>query len=93
LFRTFYKPILLTPNYAKKEKSWIKNEEPSTRCSEARKKQINISSLKSFVAQNYPAGSPLQIVLVDEENVLSLEAFLAKLPVWLKLSNFANKKT
>jgi hypothetical protein len=49
---------------------------------------VNISTLKQFVAKNYPIGSPLQVVLVGEDDVLSVEAFLAKTPIWLKLSHF-----
>jgi hypothetical protein len=47
---------------------------------------VNISNLKDFVAKNYPPGSPLKVVFFCEEDVLSVEAFLAKLPIWDKLS-------
>jgi hypothetical protein len=52
----------------------------------ANPRAINISKLKEFVAENFPLGSPLQTVFVGENNVISAEAFLAKLPLWLKLS-------
>ena len=54
---------------------------------------VNISKLKEFVIRNYPpAGYPLQIVFVGEEDVLSAEAFLAKMPLWLKLINFPTRR-
>ena len=46
---------------------------------------IDISKLKAFVENNFPQGSPLQVVFVDEDDFLSAEAFLSKLPIWLKL--------
>lgn len=52
---------------------------------------VNNSKLKDFVAKNYPPGSPLQTVFVDEEDILTVEAFVAKTPLWLKLSNFTGK--
>lgn len=52
-------------------------------------KTVNISKLKDFVAKNYPPGSPLQVVFIGEEDVLSAEAFLAKLPIWDKLSTIS----
>jgi hypothetical protein len=32
---------------------------------------VNISKLKDFVAENFPSGSPLQIVFVGEDDALS----------------------
>ena len=52
----------------------------------ANSRMVNISTLKSLVVENCPPESPLRLVLVDESDVLSAEAFLAKLPIWLKLS-------
>jgi hypothetical protein len=51
-------------------------------------KTVNIAKLKDFVARNFPPGSPLQVIFVDEDDELSAEDFLAKLPIWLKLSKF-----
>ncbi len=53
---------------------------------------VDISTLKQFVSKNYPSGSPLQVVLVEEADILSTEAFLAKMPIWLKLSHFTSGK-
>jgi len=39
---------------------------------------VNISKLKDFVARTFPPGSPLQVVFVGEDDVLSAEVFLAK---------------
>jgi hypothetical protein len=52
----------------------------------------NISKLKYFVVRNYPPGTPLQVVFVDEDDILNTEASLAKLPIWLKLSAFTKCK-
>jgi hypothetical protein len=46
---------------------------------------VDISKLKAFVDNNFPQESPLRIVFVGEDDPLSAEAFLAKLPIWLKL--------
>ena len=54
-------------------------------------KVVSISRLKAFVAENCPFESPLHIVLVDEDYVLSAEAFLAKLPIWLKLRRLSTR--
>ena len=51
-------------------------------------KTVNIAKLKDFVVRNFPPGSPLQVIFVDEDDELSAEDFLAKLPIWLKLSKF-----
>jgi hypothetical protein len=60
----------------KRKKSWTRNKQQSANTSEVHK-VFNISSLKAFVAENYPTGSPLQVVLVDEKDVMSAEDFLA----------------
>jgi hypothetical protein len=52
---------------------------------------VNISKLKDLVENNFPLGSPLQVVFVDEDDLLSAEAFLAKLPIWLKLTNLSTR--
>jgi hypothetical protein len=44
-------------------------------------KAINISKLKDFVTKNFPPESPLRIVFVGEDDVLSADAFLAKPPI------------
>jgi hypothetical protein len=51
-------------------------------------KCVNISELKNFVIKNFPLESPLKRVLVNEEDVLSAQDFLAKLSIWLKLSSY-----
>ena len=51
----------------------------------------DISKLKAFVENNLPQGSPLQVVFVDEDDLLSAEAFLAKLPIWLKLIKLSTR--
>ena len=52
---------------------------------------VDISKLKAFVEANFPPKSPLRIVLADEPDLLSAEAFLAKLPIWLKLTDLSTR--
>ncbi len=51
---------------------------------------VDMSKLKAFVENNFPQGSPLQVVFIGEDDLLSAEAFLAKLPIWLKLIRFSS---
>jgi hypothetical protein len=50
---------------------------------------VDISKLKAFVDNNFPPGSALQVIFADEDDLLSAEAFLAKLPIWLKLTKLS----
>jgi hypothetical protein len=52
---------------------------------------VDISKLKAFVDDNFPPGSPLQVIFADEDDLLSAEAFLAKLPIWLKLTKLSKR--
>jgi len=52
---------------------------------------IDISKLKAFVENNFPQGSPLQVVFDGENDLLGAEAFLAKLPIWLKLIKLSTR--
>jgi hypothetical protein len=52
---------------------------------------VDISRLKAFVEANFPPRSPLRIVFADEQDLLSAEAFLAKLPIWLKLTDLSTR--
>ena len=54
-------------------------------------RMVNISKLKVFVERNFPKGSPLQVVFVGEDDLVSAEAFLAKLPIWLKLIKLSTR--
>lgn len=47
---------------------------------------VDISRLKDFVDGRLPVGSPLREVILCEDCELDLNTFLARLPVWLKLS-------
>jgi len=46
---------------------------------------------EGFVDNNFPQGSPLQAVFVGEDESLSVEAFLAKLLIWLKLIKLSTR--
>jgi hypothetical protein len=52
---------------------------------------VDISKLKAFVDDNFPPRSPLQVIFADEDDLLSVEAFLAKLPIWLKLTKLSTR--
>jgi hypothetical protein len=47
--------------------------------------KVDITNLKNF-ASTLPIGLPLREILVLEDNELRLNVFLARLPIWLKLS-------
>lgn len=49
-------------------------------------KTVDITSLKEFVKRRLPLGSPLRIVIVSDDDKMRVDAFLAKLSVWLRLS-------
>jgi len=47
---------------------------------------IDISKLRNFAANELPLGSPLREVLVSEDSELDVKTFLARLPLYLRLS-------
>jgi hypothetical protein len=49
---------------------------------------VNIKKLKEFVLEKLPKNSALREILISEEDELDINVFLARLPVWLKLSRF-----
>jgi len=49
---------------------------------------VNIQKLKEFALEKLPKNSALREVLISEEDKLDITIFLARLPVWLKLSRF-----
>jgi hypothetical protein len=46
---------------------------------------VNIESLKKWAYANLPASSMLRKVIILEKTVLTVEEFLAKMGVWMKL--------
>jgi hypothetical protein len=48
---------------------------------------VNIHPIKEFARKKMPP-SPLREVLLIEDDVIDANAFLAKLPLWLRLSWF-----
>jgi predicted XRE-type DNA-binding protein len=50
-------------------------------------KQIKISDLKQFALANLPATSSLRDLILAEKEELSVQEFLAKLDLWLRLFN------
>lgn len=49
-------------------------------------KPVDITSLKEFVERRLLPGSPLREVIVTDDDKMSSDAFVTKLPVWLRLS-------
>jgi len=47
-----------------------------------------MKKVKEFAYRKLPKNSPLREILLSEEDKLEVSIFLARLPVWLKLSNF-----
>jgi hypothetical protein len=47
---------------------------------------VNISGLKLWASRNLSSVSHLRAVLVFEKDVLSVDQFLAKMGIWLKLA-------
>ena len=47
---------------------------------------IDISRLRNFALDTLPPESPLREVLAAEANELRVDVFLARLPIWLRLS-------
>ena len=48
-------------------------------------KFVDIESLKKWALANLPVSSRLREILLLEKDKLSIEGFLAKMDVWLKL--------
>ena len=46
---------------------------------------INIKSLKEFAVKELPVDSPLREVLISEPDIVEVNEFLAKLPIYLRL--------
>jgi len=50
------------------------------------KGKVNISKLKKFVLENFPMDSVILQALLTEDDELDIPTFLARLPIYLKLS-------
>lgn len=46
---------------------------------------IDLRGLKSLIERKLPHDSPLYKVIVSEENELSVDSFISKSEIWLKL--------
>ena len=51
--------------------------------------KINIRRLKDFAFTRLPKDWALREILLSEEDELDIHIFVARLPVWLKLSRFS----
>lgn len=49
------------------------------------KRKIDIRRIRRFAQERLPIDSPLRDVLLAEKDELSIQDFLAKMDVWLKL--------
>jgi len=52
------------------------------------KTKVNIGGLKTFAMQQLPRDWPLRELLLAESDELEISIFLARLPIWVQLSNF-----
>ena len=50
-----------------------------------RSEQVDIHGIKLWVKANLPAISHLRGILLLEKDILTVEEFLAKMDIWLKL--------
>jgi len=48
--------------------------------------KVDLRALKSFAFEKLPKGWPLREILLSSEDRLTIEVFLARLPLLLKLS-------
>lgn len=46
---------------------------------------LNIRAIKDWAARNLPDDSVLRSVIVSEPDELTMEAYFAKMDIWLKL--------
>lgn len=56
------------------------------------KTKINIRRLKDFAFTQLPKDWPLREILLSEEDELAIQIFLARLPVWLRLSRVSDTR-
>jgi hypothetical protein len=52
----------------------------------AQTRKVNLGRLKRFALESLPDRSILRALLLEEPDELSLDIFLAKLDIWLRLS-------
>jgi hypothetical protein len=62
------------------------NPEVYCKKSNGAKRKVEISSLKTLVEVRFPQGAPLREILMKESDELSIDLFLARVPIWLQLS-------
>ena len=54
--------------------------------------KVNIRKLKQFAFEKLPKNWPLREILLSEEDELEIHVFLARLPIWLRLSRITGKE-
>lgn len=52
-------------------------------------KKVDIHKLKNFALNKIPKDWPLREILISENDELDVSVFLARVPLWLKLSRFS----
>ena len=50
------------------------------------REKVDMRALKSFAIQKLPKEWPLREILLSDEDELEITVFLARLPLWLRLS-------
>jgi hypothetical protein len=58
-----------------------------------RQNNVNINRLKLWAKRNLPSGSHLRELLLIEKDLLTIDEFLSKMDVWLKLIHLENSFT
>ena len=55
-------------------------------------KKVVIRKLKEFAFEKLPKNWPLREILLSEEDELDIHVFLARFPIWLRLSRITGKE-
>ncbi|MGD0995271.1 MAG: hypothetical protein ABR909_07085 [Candidatus Bathyarchaeia archaeon] len=79
----------MNPNIKRQNKR-KENPEVYIKRTNSAKGKMEISRLKAFVEEAFPQGAPLKEILRKENAELSLDLFLARVPIWLQLSKLKN---
>lgn len=55
--------------------------------------KVDVRALKSFAFEKLPKGWPLREILLSDEDELDVNVFLARLPLWLRLSRVSSTRS
>lgn len=54
--------------------------------------EVDLRGLKRFASESLPVDSVLRGILVGEDDKITADTFLARLPVWLRLSKLERRR-